>query len=202
MLYLGTGSDPAVVDLLDRGRIGLMCRPEANRPRAGWIWAADNGCYSKSWDLELWRRWIDTPRPRAGCLFAVVPDVVGDWARTLDSFARYRDDVRAARYPVAIALQDGATADTVPWHMIDAVFVGGTTEWKHGAAAHALAHEAARRGLWVHVGRINSQRAYLAWAADGASCDGTYLAYGPRRNVPRLLRWLAFHDRNPQLVFR
>jgi len=198
MLYLGTGSDPAVVDLLDRRVIGLMCRPRANNPRAGWLWAADNGCYSGDWDPLEWARWLLRPRPRAGCLFAVVPDVVADWPATLERFAEYRADVRSVGYPVAIAVQDGATGSSIPWREIDAVFVGGTTEWKHSEAAHDIATEAHARKRWVHVGRINSQRAMAAWP-DADSCDGTFLAFAPAHNVERLLRWLYYHDRNPQL---
>jgi len=198
MLYLGTGSDPVVVDLLDRRVIGLMCRPRANNPRAGWIWAADNGCYSEGWDADEWRRWILRHKPRAGCLFAVVPDVVEDWPATLDRFHRFRPLVSEARYPIAIALQDGAHGRDIPWGLVDAVFVGGSTEWKHSTAAHDIAAEAHARKCWVHVGRINSQRAFTAWSS-ADSCDGTFLAFAPKHNVQRLLRWLYYHDRNPQL---
>ena len=34
--------------------------------------------------------------------------------------------------------------------------IGGTTSWKLGPAAAGLAAQARRRGLWVHLGRVNS----------------------------------------------
>ncbi|MDG4803681.1 hypothetical protein [Micromonospora sp. WMMD980] len=44
----------------------------------------------------------------------------------------------------------------MPWHAIDALFIGGTTAWKLGPDAAHLAGQARRRGLWVHMGRVNS----------------------------------------------
>lgn len=41
------------------------------------------------------------------------------------------------------------------------------------------------------MGRVNSlRRLRLAQAMGCDSADGTYLAYGPDRNLPRLLGWL------------
>jgi hypothetical protein len=47
------------------------------------------------------------------------------------------------------------------------------------------------RGLHVHMGRINTHRRPRYAAAIGChSADGTYLAYGPDKNLPKLLHWL------------
>lgn len=190
MLYLGTSPcDPAVAAMLDRHTIGLMCQPASNPPRAGWLWAADNGCFSAKWDEAAWRTWLNRDMPRSGCLFAVVPDVVADHAATVDRFVEHVPTVIKARYPVAFVAQDGATVDGIPWNYIDCLFIGGSTEWKMSAAAFAVAVEARRRGLWVHVGRVNSWRRYKAWAADADSADGTFLAYGPQVNAPKVARW-------------
>lgn len=199
MLYLGTSPcEPDVASLLDTRRIGLMCQPGSNKPRSGWLWAADNGCFAETWNESRWVDWLYGLRPRSGCLFGVVPDVVGDHRATLVRFGLYRYVVETARIPIAFVGQDGATAETTPWNEFDAYFVGGTTEWKMGEAFE-LAVEARRRGKWVHVGRVNSNARYQAWAPYADSCDGTFLAFGPKTNTPRLTAWLDELERSPSL---
>jgi len=79
----------------------------------------------------------------------------------------------------------------VPWGSFDALFIGATISWKLGSAAAALAAEARARGLTVHMGRVNSlRRLRYAHTIGCHSVDGTYLAYGPDRNLPTLLGWL------------
>jgi len=88
--------------------------------------------------------------------------------------------------------QDGLEDLAVPWRDMDAMFIGGTTSWKLGPAAAGLAAQARRRGLWVHLGRVNSlRRMRYAQAIGCHSVDGTFLAFGPDRNLPTLLRWLG-----------
>jgi hypothetical protein len=80
------------------------------------------------------------------------------------------------------------------------VFLGGTTEWKLGPEARQVARTAKRLGLWLHMGRVNSHRRLRYAAAIGCdSVDGTYLAFGPDRNLPRLLSWLADADHQQTL---
>ena len=203
MLYLATSPcEPAVADALSRHKIGLMCQPASNKPNPGWLWAADNGCFSDKWNETKWRVWLEGSMPMAGCLFAVVPDVVADAERTLDRFYQYADAVRGLSYPVAFVLQDGAEQDLdlVPFHDFDCLFIGGSTEFKMSEHAIDYAIEARERGKWVHVGRVNSWSRYKAWAPYADSCDGTFLAFGPRTNLPKLMRWIDTHDQNPQLL--
>ena len=83
----------------------------------------------------------------------------------------------------------------------DVAFVGGSTAWKLGPEAKSLIAAAKARGKGVHVGRVNSQRRFLAFAALGCdSADGTYLAFGPDENLPKLLGWLE-HDRTHAPLF-
>lgn len=200
MLYLATSpNEPAVADLLNRRRIGLMCQPASNRTRSGWIWAADNGCFNETWKPDVWERWLRFGWPRTGCLFATTPDVVSDYEATLELFEEYSPTIRGARYPVAFVAQDGQPPDGVPWSQIDCLFIGGSDEYKMGDDAFALAQRARAREKWVHVGRVNSWKRYQAWAAHADSCDGTFLAFGPRNNIPKLMRWVDGYDRNPQL---
>ncbi len=203
MLYLGTSPcEGAVADLLDRRRIGLMCQPASNPPRIGWLWAADNGCFSDTWDEQRWQRWLESDFPRSGCLFATVPDVVGDADATLERFWHYHQQVRDMRYPVALVAQDGLERRVVPWEHIDCLFIGGSTEWKLSEHARKLASRARERNKWVHVGRVNSQKRFQSWATCADSCDGTFLAFGPTTNTPKLVRWLDGHEFAPQLEFQ
>jgi hypothetical protein len=63
---------------------------------------------------------------------------------------------------------------SMAWPRIDALFIGGSTDWKLGPAARTLVREAKRRGLWVHMGRVNSLKR-IAYAAEIGcdSIDGT-----------------------------
>lgn len=185
--------------MLNARRLGLMSQPGSNLPRPGWIWAADNGCFSESWREKIWRDWLMREMPRSGCLFAAVPDVVGDHDSTLDRFFRYGDTVREARYPVAFVGQDGAEPTNVPWEWLDCLFVGGTTEWKLSPAAFLLAREARERGKWVHVGRVNSLRRFQTWAHAADSADGTQLAYRPSQYAPVVADWMDRHWASPTL---
>jgi hypothetical protein len=199
MLYLGTSPcEPDVALLLDQHRIGLMCQPGSNKPRVGWLWAADNGCFAEAWRFDRWFKWLRMSHPRSGCLFAVVPDVVADHEATLKRWAEYAWAVGDAGYPLAFVGQNGATIDTIPWDEFDTFFVGGDDDFKMGAA-FPLAEEARRRGKWVHVGRVNSNIRYRAWQPFADSCDGTLLAFGPKTNLPRITSWLENAERQPTI---
>ncbi|MFF9040515.1 hypothetical protein ACF090_34190 [Streptomyces sp. NPDC014892] len=92
-------------------------------------------------------------------------------------------------------------ARLLPWDAFDVLFLAGSTEWKLGAVAERLAREAKARGKGVHMGRVNSRtRLGIAEWFGCDSADGTYLAYGPDRNLPRLLRWIDELDGRPSLV--
>lgn len=200
MIYLGTcPNEPGVKMMLDAHGLGLMCQPASNRPIAGWIWAADNGCFAKTWDKDKWAAWLTRPHPRSGCLFATVPDVVGDHHATLARFWIYRDLVDDLRYPIAFVAQDGSGPDLIPWGSLDCLFVGGTTEWKQSEIAFDIAARARAEGKWVHVGRVNSKARLASWQHHADSADGTFLAFGPKTNLPRLVAWLDHISENPTI---
>jgi hypothetical protein len=170
---------------------------QGNRRPPGLIWVCDNGAFSDKFDETKWWRFLTANAyAAADCLFAVAPDVVGDHAATLARSLPWLPKIRALGYPAAFVLQDGASADTIPWDDFDALFIGGSTEYKLGAAAREIAAEAKRRGKWLHVGRVNSKRrfdyagaAYELGGLGADSCDGTFLVYGPTVNLPKLLSW-------------
>jgi len=185
--------------MLDAHELGLMCQPASNRPRPGWVWAADNGCFAAKWDEPRWLRWLNSGLPRSGCLFAVVPDVVADHDATVARWEQYADAVRSRRYPVAFVAQDGATPNNVPWPELDTLFIGGTTEWKQSEHAYALATAAKAAGKWVHVGRVNSASRLTSWRGIADSADGTFIAYAPTANAPKVAAWVAAARSAPSL---
>lgn len=200
MLYLAPSpSHPQVRWMLDNHELGLMVQPASNLPQAGWVWAADNGCFTDSWSEEKWLRFLAKPHPRSGCLFATVPDVVADHEATLERFFYYAGAVRDAAYPVAFVAQDGSEDGEVPWREFDALFIGGSTAWKMSQAAFELAMYANEKGKWVHVGRVNSIKRLAYWSNVANSADGTHLKYEPDVAAPRVRGWVMALRRGTQL---
>ncbi len=208
-VYLTGVTNPKVTAKLTAepwaGLHGLLVQPESyggteveRWPR----WAADNGCFSKgdAFDAPAWLGWLAAlaPGSRSRCLFAVAPDVVGDAAATLKRSTPYLGPIRAMGYPVAYVGQDGAELDLgrIPWAGLDVLFLGGSTEWKlDPEGAGRVTRAALERGKTVHMGRVNSRkrlRLAESWGCDSA--DGTFLAFGPNVNLPKLLSWRAQGD--------
>lgn len=190
-MYLATSTSPDIQAAMTAGILGRVCTPNGGVKAEG-VWCADNGAFSAKWNADKWWRFLEINMADAPtCLFAALPDVVGDWPASLALSLPWLPKVKALGYPVALVLQDGATPDTVPWDDLDAVFIGGSTGWKLGADVRGLVAEAKRHCLWVHMGRVNSEKRLRYAAHIGCdSADGTYLSFGPDVNFPRLLAWL------------
>lgn len=195
MIYL-SGADNAHLRAVAGLDVGIMTTPDIGYTPSSVskyrYWAADNACFAHgdTFSMESYVVWLRKFDPST-CLFATAPDVVGDWDGTLKRAASALPILRDLGYRAAIVLQDGATVDSVPWGSIDAVFVGGTTEWKLSQAAESICREAKRRGKWAHMGRVNSARRFeIARQMGCDSVDGTFLAFGPEKNLRRMLRWL------------
>ena len=94
---------------------------------------------------------------------------------TLALYHQWQPRVKALGFPVAWVAQDGATE--IP-DGCDAVFIGGTTEWKLGSGAVFICQQAKERGLWLHLGRCNSRlRSTMAAQMNVDSVDGTKVAF-------------------------
>jgi hypothetical protein len=128
--------------------------------------------------------------PKAGCLFATVPDVVSDHRGTMSRWDTWSPIVAARGFPVAFVAQNGSENGGIPWDELDVVFIGGDTNWKMSMSAFSIAREARERGKWVHVGRVNSLKRLREWSAYGDSSDGTFLAFGPAKNAERVESWV------------
>jgi hypothetical protein len=135
-------------------------------------WAADNGFFVQP-DIDAWLRFIDrfdenrARRP----LFVVMPDIVGDAARTAELFEHFK--LRTNELPRALAIQDGIEHVRIPWNDLRAVFIGGSTAFKSSPAAFAVARTARLLGKHVHVGRINTAPRMRNWLGLADTGDGS-----------------------------
>lgn len=210
--------------------LGRLAQPRnhyaaiAETDAAGIPWAADNDCFTR-FDPGRYERMLDAlqpiagtyydrqtgrfiePRRRSRCLFVTVPDVPGDAVATARRFEAWSSAVRRRGLPVGLVLQDG-----FEYHerwlsvafacRVHAVFIGGTTEWKMSPYAGAIARAAKEYGLWVHWGRVNSERRIKHVIATGAcdSFDGSGYARWRRRRLDRGLGFTANQARQRQLL--
>lgn len=224
MRYYATASTERVREAMRRDLLGQIITPAAgNRLEPFVEWIADNGIYSNAYPGDAaYLSWLASHADyRSRCRFAVAPDVVADHAATWNRSLPMLNPIRRIVGRVAMCAQNGATPDDMPWDDLDAVFLAGIVEcarcnyvpavwelpvqrcpaghqlaeWKVGATAAAITAEAKRLGKWVHMGRVNSlDRMNRARQMDCDSADGTYLAYGPDTNLPRLLSWVYPQD--------
>jgi hypothetical protein len=200
VLYFANPCGADVTTLMEAGKLGFIDTPgQQNIRPSGVTWCADNGAFSDRFDEDKWWRFLLKHAPDADtCVFAVAPDVVGDAQATLDRSIPWLPKIRALGYPAAFVAQDGVQNLTVPWDEFDALFIGGTDNFKLGPHARTITTEAKQRGKWVHMGRVNSQRRFMYATAIGCdSVDGTYLTFGPDTNLPKLLAWLRTLDQLP-----
>ena len=163
------------------------------------MFAVDNECFTKPFDLMRMAATLEATRPHIKqCLFVVVPDIpwhngqrVFDATITLEMFDEYANHIIFRGWPLAYVAQNGAELLPIPAEA-SAVFIGGDTEWKESSAALSVIKRAQERGLWVHVGRVNSKRRINHFALAGVdSVDGTGLTFAPDRVMEQLTRWLA-----------
>lgn len=141
----------------------------------------DNDAFS-GFDERRFMDSLDMMRGVPGCRFVSAPDVVGDAVMTLAQFYQWELIIRYHGFPVAFVAQDHIEHLPVPWSLIDALFVGGSTAWKLGPGAARMIAEARARDKWVHIGRVNSyQRIRYAGALGADSIDGTHFSIEPRK---------------------
>ena len=195
--YLTGVSNPSVIAVAHQHQLGLLNTPDTKYDRqvADYpFWAADNACFNhpERFVTENYLRWLDTfSLPlRASCMFASAPDVLGDATATLERSAPVLSQIRDLGYRAALVGQDGMELLDVPWESFDVLFLGGTTAWKLSPEAKGFTQEALQRGKTAHMGRVNSyKRLRIADRFGCATADGTFLKYGPAKNLPRLLAW-------------
>lgn len=155
-------------------------------------WVADNAVFTGRYPGdEVYLNWLSSRNYLSNCRFATAPDVVCDAEATTARALPILPKIRALGLPAAYVAQNGATIANVPWSEFDALFIGGDTDWKLGPEAARLVAEAKSRGLWVHMGRVNTfNRLDYATILGCDSVDGTMLAFAPDDNLTKLLAWL------------
>ena len=184
-------------------RFGILTSPAHKGIPAGIIagmdWAADNGVYSGAFNAETYLPWLESMREYAAtCLFVLAPDVVGDATATANRYREWAHKIRRLGFPVGYAAQDGITELPLAF---DALFIGGTTEWKTGPGALLAIREAQRRGKHVHIGRVNWWQRYQYFrgleGSDEWTCDGTRTRYGG--TGPTVEAWAEYQERSYNL---
>jgi hypothetical protein len=190
-MYLTSSSSTLVgrhkkIGCIQGPRVGVQLG--VNEGRA---WAGDNDVYSGNYDEAKFLEFLERMTPHAErCLFIAAPDVMSDAPATLARFPHWQEVIGLFGFKAALVLQDGMEALTLP--DCEAVFVGGSTEWKLSDAATTLMRQARERGAWVHVGRVNSLKRCL-WAHHyGAdSVDGTHTTYYGDFGLKNIEWWLT-----------
>lgn len=184
----------------ETGKLGHLYSPGDQRGPWPWLpFACDNRCFPL-WNPEdnsfdetqwltttepKWRQllfWTQTNKQKP--LWAIVPDRPGDWTETCRKWSQYAGIVAANEIPLAVAVQDGATAESV--RELDpkpaVIAVGGSTEWKW-ETVEMWANEFPR----VHLLRCNSPAKLLYLQNLGVeSCDGTGWNRGDRKQTEGL----------------
>ena len=195
MIYYTPPINEAIKDRISAWHLGCITTPDQGNIvfYDEWDMIADNGCFSGKWTHDKWFNWL-IAMPRQ-VRFATAPDVFDPdggacHAPTVERWNYYAPIMRRHGFTPAFVCQVGATYGTIP-DDAEVLFLGGTTEWKLGEVAEAITRRAVVDGRWVHCGRVNSlkrMRLMDSWGV--SSCDGTFLKYGPDKNLPQLLRWL------------
>ena len=152
--------------------VGQLITPLTRFRNRGAKFAIDNGGYSGAnadGFMSLLEREYEN---RSECLFVAVPDVVADARRTLECFDYwYR---KLAGWRLAFVAQDGIEQLSIPWKLVDAVFIGGSTQWKLSRYAESVIRCAKWQRKWVHVGRVNSVERFVRFENLGVdSVDGS-----------------------------
>jgi hypothetical protein len=191
----------------DNPNFGFLVTPRSGRVQeitaTGKVWGVDNeafGGWGKQKELSFSKLLgrLCEHRPHSELKFVACPDAVADCTTTRERFGRWGPIIRSCGLPVGYVFQDGEC--DIPWDRIDALFIGGSTEWKLSQQTDEAIAEAKRLGKWVHVGRVNTLRRMRHFHEVGVdSFDGTAFSKWPDKYFPLALRWLWKLDREPRL---
>lgn len=186
----------------ETGKLGHLFSP--GHQRGPWPWfpyALDNGAFAcwdpttNTFDEEQWIRtelawkhllfWSQLNKQKP--LWAIVPDRPGEWEVTCQKWSRFASIVVQSGIPLAVAVQDGATPESVRAldPLPDVIAVGGSTAWKWETVP-VWAKEFKR----VHLLRCNApDKLSLLERLGVESCDGTGWNRGDRKQTEGLEKW-------------
>jgi hypothetical protein len=172
--------------------IGFMATPRSGISLAadGRFWAGDNGSFTSNFDeVKFFSFFEKMVVYQKTCLFLTCPDKLCDPITTMSLYDIYSSRIKAMGFKLAFVCQDGQENYEIP--ACDAIFIGGSTHWKLSKGADACINIAKNRNLWVHVGRVNTRKRIHHFSFRNVdSLDGTFIAFGPYTNIPKLQRWL------------
>lgn len=138
-------------------------------------WAIDNGMFAGG-DIPAFKALLAREsHHKKKCLFVAAPDVVGCARRTLEVFSHWMPQLEG--WKIALVAQDGQEHLPIPWHLISAIFIGGSTKWKCSDHVVHIIKAAKAMGKHVHAGRVNDPMRWKHFEELGVdTCDGTGLA--------------------------
>lgn len=156
--------------------LGQLITPLTKYSDACLPYGIDNGAFSR-FDKKSFSRIIDRQDHAVDrCLFVAIPDIVGNARRTLEIWDQ-RFNFVPPKWPLALVAQDGIESLQIPWREMQAIFIGGSTEWKDSRCVVDIVKTAKTLGIHVHVGRVNTARRFKHFSALGAdTCDGSGIA--------------------------
>lgn len=157
------------------GKCGQLLTPLTRRKlRDVERFGIDNGAYARFDAKGFTSLLARHHHARERCVFVAAPDVICNARRTLEVFRYWQPILARDAWPVALVIQDGIQELDIPWHLLKAVFIGGSDDFKLGRDAVDVIRAAQAMGKWVHIGRINSpHRADKFTVLRADSCDGT-----------------------------
>jgi hypothetical protein len=178
------------LDLTGQKEMGFLVSPLSHLSpvkRFNLPFAIDNGAFGDKFNHEKYLALLAAAQPyRDRCLFVVAPDVVGDSGETTRRWHEWLPVLRQTGYPLAYVAQDGLIEP--PWDEMDALFIGGSTEYKLSDQVLQLLAAAGERGLWRHIGRVNSRKRLRHFWDRAESFDGTDWCRGPAIKL-RFYQW-------------
>ena len=154
IVFLDTNNDLAECEVEIGRSVGQLITPLTRFQNQGRKFAIDNGAFAgfkpdgfrSLIKRELLNKYL--------CTFVCAPDVVGSARRTLECFKPWFSELNG--WPIALVAQDGIEDLEIPWSLISAIFIGGSTEFKLSKSTVHIIRAAQALEKWVHVGRVNT----------------------------------------------
>lgn len=192
MLLFVSGATKTMQKHKGHPNLGAFLTPRtgnAEKTREGFTWAADNAAFS-NFNEDRFLKMLERIQGQ-DCKFVACPDKVQDDVITLKLFHVWQPIIKRYNLPVALVLQDGMIADGIPYNMLDAIFIGGSNEFKLGEEVRKIVKKAKEMGKWIHMGRVNSnKRLKYAYEIGCDSVDGSGYSMFPDKKIPEALRFL------------
>lgn len=195
MYLFVSGATTTVNEYIHNKYLGKYLTPRANcnkiylneTLKQNCLFGADNDCYN-SFHKARYEKMIEI-LPRVPSLkYVTVPDVVEDFEKTIKLFDEWYYILKNEKLPLAFVLQDNMPINYIPFDKIEALFIGGSTEYKLSDEVANIVSIAKNKNKWVHMGRVNSKkRIRYAHSIGCDSFDGTSFSRFSRTYIPPTL---------------